>query len=484
MGCPARARRLDSIAAAACLALVLLVAGCTASRPASAPPRDTDVNAFLDDLEERTFRWFWDVTDSTNGLTRDRWPTPSFHSIAATGFALTSYPIGVERGWVSREAAARRTVTTLRFLWTAPQDSTASGATGWHGLFYHFLEPETGHRFKDVELSTVDTALLFAGVLTCQSWFDRDTPDEVAIRALADSLYFRADWNWASPRAPLIGHGWTPEGGHLEWDWRGYNEAMIVYIIALGSPTHAPPPAAWDAWLDGYKWGTFEGQEHVGFAPLFGHHYSHVWIDFRGIRDRYMRGKGIDYFENSRRATLAQRSYAIRNPGGFVGYGADIWGLSACDGPVNATLTYKGRPVEFSTYRARGASFDYVWDDGTIAPTAAGGSIPFAPEVAIPALMAMKAAWGEHGYNRYGFVDAVNPSFPEGERIEAGRIVPGLGWFDIDCLGIDQGPILAMAENHRTELVWRTMKKNPHIQRGLRAAGFTGGWLDSAAVTR
>ncbi|HEX7879894.1 MAG TPA: glucoamylase family protein, partial [Candidatus Eisenbacteria bacterium] len=395
---PARARRHESILCAA-IAFAVLVAGCSNAPRPTPSPQVTDVNAFLDDLEERTFRWFWDVTDSTNGLTPDRWPTPSFHSIAATGFALTAYPIGVERGWVSREAAARRTATTLRFLWTAPQDSVASGVIGYKGLFYHFLEPEHGTRFKDVELSTVDTALLFAGVLTCQSWFDGNTPDEITIRALADSLYLRADWNWASPRAPLIGHGWTPEEGHLKWDWRGYNEAMLVYIIALGSPTHAPAPAAWDSWLDGYTWGTFEGQAHVGFAPLFGHHYSHVWVDFRGIRDSYMQTKGIDYFENSRRATLSQRSYAIRNPMAFEGYGPDIWGLSACDGPVNGTVTIKGKPVEMATYRARGVSYGDIRDDGTIAPTAAGGSIPFAPEFAIPALMAMKSAWGEHGYN-------------------------------------------------------------------------------------
>jgi hypothetical protein len=479
---PARDRRLDLARLVACLVLWLLPLACTSTRPAATTPPAGDVNAFLDDLEERTFRWFWDVTDSTNGLTPDRWPTRSFHSIAATGFALTAYPIGVERGWVTRADAARRTAATLRFLWTARQDTAAAGAIGYKGLFYHFLEPETGTRFKDVELSTVDTALLLAGVLACQSWFDGDTADEATIRALADSLYFRADWRWASPRPPRIGHGWTPEAGHLPWDWIGYNEAMLVYVLALGSPTHAPDPGAWDIWLSGYRWGNFLGQEHVGFAPLFGHQYSHAWLDFRGIRDSYMRTKGIDYFENARRATLAQRAYAIANPHAFVGYGPDIWGLTACDGPVNAKLEVNGREVQFNTYWARGATFDDVRDDGTLCPSAAGGSIAFAPEIAIPALIAMKNLWGEHAYGRYGFVDAVNPSFPGGVPVQHGVHVPGLAWFDTDYLGIDQGPILLMAENHRTGLVWKTMRKNRHIVRGLKAAGFTGGWLDSVDV--
>ena len=473
--------RSAPVAGTALLLVTLLVLpglpGCAQSNTATRKPHPTDVNAFLDDLEERSFRWFWDVTDSTTGLTPDRWPTRSFQSIAATGFALTACPIGVERGWIKRDEASRRVLATLRFLWSAPQDTTVAGATGYKGFFYHFLEPETGHRFRDVELSTVDTALLLAGAFTCQSWFDRQTPVETEIRALTDSLYARVDWEWVSIRPPLVGHGWKPESGHMGYDWRGYNEAMLVYLFALGSPTHPVPRAAWDGWISGYQWGTFQGQEHLGFCPLFGHQYTHAWIDFRGIHDAYMRERGIDYFENSRRATLAQQAYAVANPGGFTAYGDTFWGLTACDGPVNGTFPVKGRPVQFNTYWARGAGPDDIRDDGTVSPAAAGGSIAFAPEIVIPTLMAMREAYGENLYSTYGFLDALNPTFRFDTAVQHGRIVPGVGWFDTDYLGIDQGPILLMTENHRSELVWKAMRNNPHVRRGLKAAGFTGGWL-------
>jgi len=436
--------------------------------------------AFLDTLSERTFRWFWDVSDSRIGLTPDRWPTRSFVSVAATGFALTAYPIGVEHRWVTREQAGRRVLNTLAFFWQARQDTADAGCTGYRGLFYHFLDPATGQRFENVELSTIDTALLLAGVLFCQSYFDRRGAVEDSIRALGDSLYLRADWRWAQVRPPMIAHGWTPRGGYLPYDWGGYNEAMILIVLALGSPTHPVEPAAWEAWTKGYRWGTFQGQEHLGFAPMFGHQYSQVWLDLRGLRDGYMRQKGIDYFENSRRATLAQRAYAIANPQGFAGYGENGWGLSACDGPFDGKATNAGREREFHTYMARGASFNEIQDDGTIAPTAAAGSIAFAPEVAVPALMAMRATYGVGLFGRYGFVDAFNPTLKLAIPVHHGVVDTTLGWFDTDYLGIDQGPILAMTENLRSELVWKVMKRNPHIVRGLKRAGFTGGWLDQA----
>jgi len=462
------------------LAAALALAACVPLR--AAPDRDPATAAqaaFLDTLEHRTFEWFWDVSDPRTGMTPDRWPTRSFASVGAVGFALTAYPIGAERGWVTREAAAARTLATLRFFWTAPQDTAARGVTGYRGFFYHFLDPATGHRFEDVELSTIDSALLLAGALFCQSYFDRSDAREDSVRAVAESLYARADWRWAQVRPPSIGMGWKPREGHLGWDWHGYDEAMILNILALGAPTHAVGPEVWEAWTRDYRWGTFHGQEHIGFAPLFGHQYSHVWIDFRGIRDAYMREKGIDYFENSRRATLAQRAYAIANPSGFTGYGERLWGLSACDGPVDATHQIGGRDRTFRTYSARGASFTNVEDDGTIAPTAAGGSIAFAPEAVIPTLMAMRMDYGARAFGRYGFLDAFNPTLRLATRVQHGVVDTTLGWFDTDYLGIDQGPILAMIENHRSGLVWRTVRRNPHIVRGLRRAGFTGGWLDS-----
>lgn len=463
-----------------CLLAVSAVFGCAGENRVTLPrTASSDTQAFLDTLEARTFRFFLERTDPATGLCPDRWPTRSFMSSAATGFALTAWPIGVENGFVSRDEALRRVRTSLRFLLDAPQDTARSGVAGYRGFFYHFLEADTGHRFGTVELSTVDTALLIAGALFCQSYFDRDDPAEAEVRALADSLYGRVEWTWAQVRPPTIGHGWVPESGHLPYDWRGYNEAMILYILALASPTYPVDPGAWDAWVAGYRWGEFEGQDHLGFPPLFGHQYSHVWIDFRGIQDAYMRERGIDYFENSRRAVLAQVAYARRNPGGWRGYGDELWGLTACDGPLDTLLVLDGAERRFHTYWARGASFREIQDDGTIAPTAAGGSIPFAPDLAVRALEAMRRDYGEHIFSSYGFLDALNPTFTAPVRVQHGRVVPGVGWFDTDYLGIDQGPILAMLENHRSELVWKTMRKNPHLVRGLRRAGFSGGWLDS-----
>ncbi len=470
------------------LLLHLAAAGCAPpARPfpatVAAPPFpsvSTAVSAspVVDRLQEQTFRYFWDLANPENGLVPDRWPTPSFSSIAAVGFALTAYPVGAEHGWITRGQARDRVLTTLDFFLTAPQGPQASGATGHRGFYYHFLDMETGHRFETVELSTIDTALLAAGALFCQSYFDGDDPDETAVREKAEELYRRIDWTWIQPRAPLVSMGWTPEEGFHTYDWRGFNEAMILYVLALGSPTHPVEPAAWEAFTETYRWGTFQGQEHLNFAPLFGHQYSHVWIDFRGIQDKYMKGRGLDYFENARRATLSQRAYAIANPGGFRGYGENVWGLTASDGPLDGDVEIDGRKIRFMTYAARGAAMGEIRDDGTIAPTAAASSIPFAPEIAIPAIEEMDRRWGTHLVSKYGFLDAFNPTLDKPMATHHGKVVPGVGWFDGDYLGIDQGPIVAMIENHRTDLIWETMRRNPHIVRGLQRAGFTGGWLE------
>lgn len=464
--------------------LVLLLPACQSIAPAPTPARaprayvaTPESEAFLDTLEVRTFRYFWDLSHPVTGLTLDRYPTPSFASTAATGFALTAYGIGAERGYVTRAAAADRALTTLRFLWRAPQGDAPQGMIGTHGLFYHFLDPATGQRFERVELSTVDTALLLAGALFCRAYFDGSDPAEAQIRALTDSLVERVDWRWASPRPPGISLGWDPEEGFLPYDWGGYNEAMIVYLMALGSSKHPIEPAAWSHWMRGYLWGTFEGQTHVGFPPLFGHQYSHAWVDFRGLSDSLMRAKGIDYFENSRRATLSQRAYAVRNPGGFRDYGADVWGLTACDGPTDTLLTYRGRPLQLRTYSARGASFVGIEDDGTVSPSAAGGSLPFAPEVALPALMAMRDRYGGRLFSRYGFLDAFNPTLTFPLNLRHGQTDPELGWFDTDYIGIDQGILIVMIENMRSGLVWEKMRRDPMLRRGLERADFSGGWL-------
>ena len=469
-------RRVTLLAA---LAFPLLAACSNTNTPTIAGPvPDYRADAFLDTVQLRTFRWFWETTNPRNGLVPDRWPTKSFSSVAAIGFGLTAYPIGVERGYVSRADARTRTRTTLEFLLHAPEGPAPTGVTSYKGFFYHFLDMDTGLRFQQVELSTIDTALLLGGALVCREYFDGTDPDEVAIRALADSLYARVDWPWASPNPPIVSMGWKPESNFIPAEWRGFNEAMLLYVLALGSSTHPIDPAAWARWTDTYQWRDFYGQEHVNFAPLFGHQYSQLWIDFRGIQDAYMRSRGIDYFENSRRATRSQRAYAIANPGRWRDYGPDIWGLTAVDGPLDTTMVVDGMQRRFFTYSARGAAANEIRDDGTVAPTAAGGSVPFAPEITIPALKAMRVKYGDNLFGQYGFFDSFNPTYRDARvRTQHGRVVDGVAWFDTDYLGIDQGPIIGMIENYRTELIWRLMRKSPYIRLGLERAGFTGGWL-------
>ena len=425
---------------------------------------------FLDTLQEHTLRYFLETTDSSTGLSPDRWPSSSPSSIAAVGFALTTYPIAVERGLISHEVAAGRVRSALTFLWNLPQNNRSSNTAGYEGFFYHFVSVRDGIRVWQCELSTVDTALLMAGVIFCQTYFDGKSSVENDIRNVADSLYRRVDWLWAMGDAKGIRLGWKPEEGFNKFTWDGYNEAMVLYILALGSPSHPIPPAAWQHWTATYRWAKYFESEFISFGPLFGHQYSHCWVDFRGIQDVYMRGKGIDYAENSRRATFAHREYGRTNPDGWNGYSDHLWGWSACDGPGWVTQEINGAKKTFMGYGARGVSFDWVSDDGTIAPTAVGGSVAFAPEICIPTLKAMRDVYDGRLFGQYGFIDAFNLSFVDAET---GR----QGWFDHDYLGIDQGPIAIMIENLRNGFVWEIMKKSPYLRDGLRRAGFDGGWL-------
>jgi hypothetical protein len=429
---------------------------------------NSDATVFLDSLSKHTFDFFWETADSTSAQLPDRWPTPSFSSIAATGFGITSYLIGAERGYITREQAAERVLKTISFLHQLPKGDSTSGVAGYKGFFYHFIDMKTGHRYRNVELSTIDTGLLMAGILSAQSYFDGESENEKQIRAKADSLYLAIEWDWAMNNELTMSMGWHPERGFIGSRWKGYNEAMILYVLALGSPTHTIPAESWSAWTSTYQWANYYGQEHVNFGPLFGHQYSQMYIDFRGIYDPYMKEKGIDYFENSKRATYANRAYCMANPGHYTGYSANVWGLTACDGPGNSTKVNPN--ISFMGYHARGASQYYNDDDGTLTPTAAGGSIAFAPEICIPALQEMYKQYGDKIYTRYGFVDAFNLSI---ENIDGTT-----GWVDKDHLGIDQGPILIQAENYRSEFVWKLMQKNPYIVNGLKKAGFSGGWLD------
>lgn len=429
------------------------------------------------DLQERSFRFFWDTTNPENGLAPDRWPTPSFCSIAAVGFALTAYPVGVVNGWITRGEACKRTLATLEFFAHAPQGDAPRGMTGHRGFFYHFLDMKSGERFEQVELSTIDTTLLLGGILFAQSWFDGNDADERRIRSLADDIYARVDWSWIRPRSPVIAMGWMPESGFIQSDWDIYSESMLLYLLAIGSPTHPIEPDSWDLWTGRFdqQWTDEWGKPYLHYPPLFVHQYSHLWVDFRGIADRYIAGKGIDYFENTRRATYAQRAYAIANPGQLAGYGANIWGLTACDGPADIKAMINGRQREFFSYSERGPGYR---DDGTIAPTAAAAAIAFAPEIALPAVEAIHRKYGAGIYGEYGFKDSFNPTLTDPTlRLNHGKVVPGIGWVAADYLGIDQGAIVAALENWRTGMIWATMRKNPHIRRGLEGAGFKGGWL-------
>lgn len=458
--------------------LVSLLAPSVGATAGKSQPRQSDA-AFLDEVQRRTFDWFWERTNPANGLVPDRWPTPSFSSVAAVGFGLGAWGVGAEHGWVTRAQARERTLTTLRFLWNAPAGPEPRGRTTYRGFFYHFLDMGSGERFATVELSTIDTALLMGGVLFAQSYFDRAHPAEREIRALADSLYRRVEWDFFQIDDRGFSMSWRPEDQppFNSTRWSGLDESLVLHVLALGSPTHPARPQVADWYRAQYQWSRFHGEEYFEFAPLFGHQYSHVFLDFRGLQDDSTAARGIDYFENARRATRAHRAYAIANPDGWKGYGPDAWGLTACDGPKDTLMTWQGRERRFFTYAARGASLTDTRDDGTIAPTAAGGSVPFLPRECIAALRAMRERNGEHLYTRYGFLDAYNPTFEFDVRPQHGRIVPGLGWFDTDYLGIDQGPILLMIENHRSGLLWKILRRNPHVVRGLKAAGFRGGWL-------
>jgi hypothetical protein len=418
-----------------------------ASNEVSVTPQTLSDEDFVELVAHTAFDYFWYEANPANGLVRDRSRPGSRSSIAAVGFGLTAVAVGAERGWITRDQARERVKTTLEFLWNSHQGPEAD-ATGYKGFYYHFLDMETGRRAGTTELSTIDTALLLAGVVFVGQYFTEDVPDESRIRSLADSIYARVDWDWArvkqAGRNPAISHGWRPESGYIQYDWKGYNEAMILYILAMGSPTQPLNDRAWVGWTSGYgdNWGSSYGFTFLRFPPLFGHQYSHVWIDFRGIRDEYMRGKGLDYFENSRRATLANRAYCMSNPRGWPGYGENGWGLTASDGPDG--------------YRARGAP-PAQNDDGTLTPTAAGGSFAFTPNESLAALRHFYDTYRTRLWGYYGFRDAFNVY---------------RDWFGRDFLGIDQGPIMLMIENQRTGLIWDVFMRSPDIQRGLEVAGF------------
>ncbi|MHA4807865.1 glucoamylase family protein [Flavitalea flava] len=419
-------------------------------------------------LQHESFNYFLYESNPANGLVIDKtaadWPA----SIAATGLALAVYPVGVERGYMSRSAAVERTLNTLRFFWNSPQ-GTGPDATGYKGFYYHFLDIQTGRRAWECELSTIDSAFLLAGALTAGLYFDADTADEHEIRTLADALYRRADWQWAQNQAETVTHGWKPESGFLKYRWEGYDEAMLLYMLGLGSSTYPLPESSYTAWASSYRWEKSYGYEYLYAGPLFTHQLSHVWIDFRGIQDDFMRAKGIDYFENSRRATYVQQRYAIDNPLKFEAYGPHCWGLTASEGPGPETIKIQGIERQFFDYAGRGVP--YGPDDGTLAPWAVVASLPFAPEIVLSALEYCIYQAKLTAFNSYGFKASFNPNHPGASGNPYGW------WVSPWHFGLNQGPIVLMIENYRTGMLWQLMRNCPYITAGLRRAQFRGGWL-------
>jgi hypothetical protein len=435
------------------------------NQPLPAPPL-----ALLTDLQEESFAYFLHMVNPANGLIKDKTTDDSPASIAAVGMALTNYPIGVERGFMTRRHAIDLTLATLRFF-AASEQGTGAQATGYKGFYYHFLDMQTGRRAWDSELSSIDTALLIAGVLAAAQYFDGDDGDERTIRELADMLYRRVDWQWMRAGSRLLCHGYKPKSGFLKWYWEGYDEALILYLLALGSPTFPIGPESYTAWTASFEWKTEYGIDYLYAGPLFIHQMSHLWVDLRGLRDDFMRAHDSDYFENSRRATHVQQQYAIHNPLGFKHYSALCWGITASDGPGDTVQTIDGVAHRFYGYAARGVP--YGPDDGTVAPWVAAASLPFAPDIVLPTI---------EFFHRlplcqsdpYGFKASFSTTYqcPNEEH---------QGWVSPHHFGINEGPTVIMIDNYLHDFTWEMMRSNPYLRAGLERAGFRGGWLSAAA---
>lgn len=423
----------------------------------------------LDKLQEDSFDYFLQETNLENGLVADNTREDSYCSIAAVGLGLACYPVAVESGFVSRAEAVNRTLTTLRFFWESPQ-GTQPDATGYKGFFYHFLEMKDGRRAAKCEVSTIDTTFLLAGMLAVAQYFNQDEKDEKEVRTLADAIYRRADWQWFLNGGDKVSMGWKPESGFIKYRWEGYSEAILLYALGLGSPTFPLPEKSYTAFTETYKWKKIYDIEFLFAGGLFIHQLSHVWIDFRGIKDDFMRSKGIDYFENSRRATYVQQQYAIRNPKKFVGFNENCWGVTASDGPGPAFQQVNGKQVKFYDYIAR--KIPNGPDDGTIAPWAAIASLPFAPEIVLSAIRYFGENYPEMT-SEYGLKCSFNPTF-EGGRQTAH------GWVSKGFYGLAQGPIVIMIENYRTGFFWKLMRGCKYLATGLSRAGFAGGWLENS----
>lgn len=423
-------------------------------------PLTVQDETLLDTIQKKTFLFFLNEHHPEWGIIKDRASSWAPSSIAATGFGIPSFAVGVERNWIARAQAAQITLNMLNFYKNSEQ-SADTATTGYKGFYYHFHRLNSGTREWDCELSTVDTGLLMMGIIFARNYYNSDNEVEKQIRETATFLLNRVDWDFMEMPdegefARTISMGWYPETGQHNMGWKGYNEALFLYILAAGSGMKNAE-RSYDAWTNFYRWYTpYEGLSHAAFPPLFGHQFSQAFIDFRGIADPYMKDKGIDYFENSRRATYAQQQYSIDNPHGWVGYNSLCWGITASDGPTDA---YDFDNKQFMGYAGRGASGpDYnYFDDGTIAPYASLSSLPFAPEIVLPTIKSIIEINGDKIWGKYGFYDAFNQT---------------ANWVNDDFIGIAQGPMLIMIENFRTGLVWDYVMKDPIIQKGLNRLGY------------
>jgi hypothetical protein len=406
---------------------LLLSATVSAQDTASALKPEDD--AFLDELERANVRFFWEQANPETGLVKDRCHVRTddygiVSSIASTGFGLTALCIGEKRGYIPSAEARQRVLTTLRFLWKAMPNH--------RGFFYHFANIKTGERIWDSEVSSIDTAMLICGVLTCRQHFR-----SAEISRLARDIYNRVEWTWLAEDTTLLQHGWAPEAGFLPYRWDYYSELIMMYLLGLGSSSHPLPAEAWRAWRR--LTFDYEGLEYIGsFAPLFIHQYSHAWFDLRNKRDAY-----ADYFENSKIATEVHRRFCIELGKRFPDYTDELWGITASDSQHGYVAW--GGPPEMGPI------------DGTVVPSAPAGSLPFLPDATLRVLKNMKYRYGERCWSRYGFVNAFNPL---------------TNWYDGDVVGIDVGITVLMAENLRTGFVWNTFMKNREAQTGLERAGF------------
>jgi hypothetical protein len=393
--------------------------------PTSLSPED---DQFLDGLEKANAQFFWEQANPQTGLVKDRCNVRTKDnsvaaSIAATGFGLTALCIADHRGYISRAETRLRVLQTLSFLWHKLPTH--------RGFFFHFANINTGERLWDSEVSSVDTTILLCGVLTCRQYFaDRD------IDELAHAIFDRVDWSWLSEDTSLLSHGWTPELGFIPSRWDLYSELMMMYLLAMGSYSHPLPKDVWFAWKRTLF--EFDGLRYIGsFAPLFVHQYSQAWFDFRGKHDRY-----ADYFQNSVIATDVHRRFCLELNTEFPDYSNALWGITASDS-AKGYVVWGGPP-------AMGPI------DGTVAPAAAGGSLPFLPGATMRVLKTIHDHY-PNAWCNYGFVDAFNPL---------------TGWYDTDVIGIDTGITMLMAENARTGFIWETFMKNPEARRAMDLAGF------------